>query len=81
MRTQNAGGGMAHRSCKICPSSAPESAEWTVAYDWPARAGSVIVVEGYADASVGPVNVTPIGGERLPADRALAQPVLLIVAA
>ena len=62
MRTQNTGGGMAHYSCKVWPASAPEPAGWTVSYDWPARPGSVIVVEDYADVSVGPVTVTPLGG-------------------
>jgi regulation of enolase protein 1 (concanavalin A-like superfamily) len=62
MRTQNTGGGMAHYSCKVWPASAPEPSGWSVSYDWPARAGSVIVVEDYADVSVGPVTVTPIGG-------------------
>ena len=39
-----------------------EPSEWALSPRWPARAGSVIVVEDYADVSVGPVTVTPIGG-------------------
>jgi regulation of enolase protein 1 (concanavalin A-like superfamily) len=62
MRTQDIGGGMAHYSCKVWPASAPEPSGWALSLDWPARAGSAIVVEDYADVSVGPVTVSPIGG-------------------
>jgi regulation of enolase protein 1 (concanavalin A-like superfamily) len=62
MRTQNIGNGTARYSCKVWRAGTAEPSGWDVTSDWPARAGSVIIVADYADVSFGAVTARPIAG-------------------
>ena len=68
IRTEDAGGGMSHVSCKMWEAAAQEPGAWDVEADFTTSPGSILLLADFADVTFGNAWISPLGPTGIAAD-------------